>query len=325
MKNLITLLIILSASSYLSAQMSKYWESSSQEEKREGALRNYNAIRPLFERSVKDLSQKVDTNTVFPWEKQTKPDKESINRILDTISYSVRYEARVDEFCLYSRLKKEFGYDISDWYDFKILNYNLKDLKGQNIKREGNLNFNVWGISSKVKTFNLQFRKFDKPASLEGFIDVKLGFYTDCQVVQLKQSDIGKKFIIDTDEYEVLDIFDNTIVIAKLTGYFDDFNVYSDFNYLCTNKNLMSYSYSKDFHQSYAMYTKNSYDFFMSKPTLDQFYEYFSNNIESMINRNVDRNIIVMKFEGKIENIFFYRRINFIGREKQIIVERKNE
>ena len=86
----------------------------------------------------------------------------------------------------------------------------------------------------------------------------------------------------------------------------------------------MSYSYSKDFHRSYAMYTKNNYDFFMSKPTFDQFYEYFINNVESMINRNVDRNIIVMKFEGKIENIFFFRRINFIGREKQIIVERKN-
>ena len=324
MKHLTTVFLILMTIN-LHAQISDIWNSYSEEKKHESVKRNYDAIKPLFERSIKDLSMQVDTNKIFPWDDPKKPNEKDLQIILDTIANSIRYKLKDEEIDLFSRLKKDYGYNISDWYDIKILSYNLRRIDRSEIKREGNLSWNIWSNGSEVKTLNKQIQGFKDALNLEGYIDVKLGFYTDIQLKHIRPSNIGERFEMDSDRYEILDIFDNTIVVKKLAGFYDGFNVKTDFDFICTNENLKPYSYSQEYRQSYAMYTEDSYNFYLSKPTYEEFYNYFDKNIESLLSRDSKRNIIVMQFGGKIENLYFYRRINFIGIEQKILIKRVKE
>ncbi len=280
-------------------------------------------------KSIFQPDEVVNANTrkdyVYPWNKTLKMDKTALSNSLDTVAKNFLCEKSNDEINIKSKFPSNFQVE-RELFSVDILDYNLKNGKGAPIVLQTNMNFLNFGneFSSSfvndnegnTETKNENVITLNKPVRLKtdaeqiaGSITVEAKFITGYDYIKITKSDIGQVVDFKSQKFKILSINKGIAIIKILEG--DE-----KFDYLVTSSNNQPYNGGSN----KTTMAQEDFDFFSnnSKFTKEEFDPYYEKNRERLLSKDLKRDIIIIKSDGEIANLYLYKATDILSKRVEL-------
>ena len=178
---------------------------------------------------TRELSYKIKEDYMAPWDKLSNSSMENLATGLDTIisNGSIAVEkGHFEEINVVFSSKVEGIENLDDIFTIELVDYTLYDANKKPIRLKENARTNFGAISnSGIKNgqqFSYHYRTIRSAFEMEsnkdtlgisGTVKLKASFPSGYDKVVITPKDIGKQFTIGLKKYEVLNVFNNIIIL----------------------------------------------------------------------------------------------------------------
>ena len=309
-----------------------------------------------------DYYSKLDKEFKFPW-KDKRYSPEQLNNALDSIAENSKIQVNEGGF---SSLVLEFDSyfptyikKVSDIFNLTIKSNKINNLKGKvaEIDKDGSVGFGSkfssgyedgksfsFNWKTITKTFNI--RSSENKKELKGDVIFSASFILDYDFVKINKSNIGQSFMIGLFEFEVIDFFDNKVILHFKNDIgelrFSFFNVDNKGNKISQiplfnfeelkerNNKIPSDAYSLP--EGSQTISKTNYDLFKSNPKLsfddykkivhNKFVEIInSENQKEMVEKVLGTKYVIFSATDKMQNFFLYLPGEYIEKEFKLTLD----
>jgi len=265
------------------------------------------------------------TNYIFPWERTAMLDKANLSVSLDTVAKNFSCTTSNNEIKIESKFPANIKIEAS-LFSINVIDYKLKNEQGQVVELNTDMNFvgfgneftssfetdslgNTESREQNTITVNRTISLKTNADKLVGSITVEGKLIVGYDYKKITKSDIGNEIVFNSQKFKVLAISKGNAVLKTIEGN-------GEFDYLVTGGNNLPYNGMT----AKSQMAQQDYDYFstLSPFTMTEFSPYYEKNKERLLSKGLNRDIIIIKCDGEIENLYIYVTNDFITKKVEL-------
>ena len=287
----------------------------------------FSQFKSIFQPDEK-LMTGTKKNYTFLWDKTAKIDRTLLSNSLDTLAKNLSCEKDEDKI----EIKSKFPSNVQvekDLFSIDILDYNLKNEKAETVAIETNMNFLNFGNefsssfesdssgntvtkTKNVITINRPVTLKTKSEKISGSMTIDAKFIVGYDDIKITKSDIGKEIVFNKQKLKILSINQGIAVVKVLEGN-------GKFDYLVTSSNNQPYFGGS----TKTTMAQEDFDFFSGNPkfSMAEFSSYYDKNKERLLSKELNRDIVIIKSDGEIANLYLYKATDVLSKRIELKIE----
>lgn len=272
-------------------------------------------------------SKLVVKDYVFPWKRVGALDADRLSAALDSVAGRFSCKVANGELLLSSRFPANFSFDqelFSLDVEGQLVNENNEPVdfsKGVNMLNFGcefgssslvDADGNTVTSSVKRITVRRSFSLMSQPKKVKGLLSVRCGLVSGYHYIKFSKDDVGKELQLGDTKLRLLAVSGRVAVLKMVEGS-------TKLDYLVTGSADLPYSgMSKR-----VVVAQSDYDFFSKPNAFDKtiFDGYFGKNRDRIMSKDAVRDVMVLKADGDIANIYFYQPNDSVERVGEVKVD----
>jgi len=323
MRKIVLLLLVIS-NLIVSAQQAK-----SNEKEDLIKMMMFESLKMSFPHDAAPASNTLKSSYVFPWVGAAKVDSSKMKAELS--GFASKYELKFDgeNLILFSSFSANFDAD-EKYMSIDVVDQKLKNESGAIV--ELNARSNSVYLSTKVSITD----EFDADGNvtgakevavaeaekiyetetafknLNGTLTVVTKYLTSYDYKKITASDIGKVLVFGSNKIKVLSIKENVFTYELIEGD-------GEFKHFATNANDVPY---RD-NVSRSKVSQQDIDFVTLHPnfTQEDVNQYYTSIKDLLTQKKIEKNIYVVRYDGTVSNVYFYKPAAFISETSVVKVE----